>query len=118
MPNRTKPAPEPSALMARVLSLGDLAPKRMFGCECAYVDGQMIAVLHATGLYFKTDDQTRGRFDDMDLPSFAPSPRHGMRAYRLVPDAVAETDETLRPWLMDAVSVGKRQAAARKAPQN
>lgn len=120
MPTKTKAKPirKPSALMARVLSLGDLAPKRMFGCECAYVNGQLIAVLHETGLYFKTDDQTRGRFDDMDMPSFAPSPRHGMRAYRLVPDAVAETDDTLRPWLMDAVGVGKRQGAARKATQS
>lgn len=118
MPRKSKPAPEPSAVMARVLSLADLTPKRMFGCECAYVDGQMIAVLHETGLYLKTDDQTRRRFDDLDLPSFAPSPKHHMRAYRLVPEAVVETDETLRPWLTDAVGMGQRQAEARKATQS
>lgn len=117
MAKTAKPAPEPSALMARVLSLGELTPKRMFGCECAYVDGQMIAVLHETGLYFKTDDQTRGRFDDTDQPSFAPSPRNQMRAYRLVPESVTETDEALRPWLEDAIGMGKRQAAARNATQ-
>lgn len=117
MPGGSRPAPAPSALMARVLSLADLTPKRMFGCECAYVDGQMIAVLHETGLYLKTDDQTRGRFDDIDQPIFAPTPGQRVRSYRLVPEAVTETDETLRPWLLDAVGTGKRQAAVRNATQ-
>lgn len=118
MPRKPKPVPEPSPVMARVLALADLTPKRMFGCECAYVDGQMIAVLHETGLYFKTDDLTRGPFDKTDQSSFAPSQKQQMRAYRRVPDAVTETDEALRPWLMDAIGMGKRQAEARKAAQS
>lgn len=117
MPAKAKPVRKASALMERILSLGGLTPKRMFGCECAYVDGQLIAVLHESGLYFKTDDLSRERFDATNQPSFAPSPRQQIRAYRLVPEAVTETDETLRPWLLDAVGMGKRQAAARKAAQ-
>ena len=78
----------------------------------------MISVLHETGLYFKTDELTRGRFDETDQSNFVPSQKHQMRTYRQVPDVVTETDEALRPRLMDAIGMGKRQAIAKRASED
>lgn len=104
------------AIVATAMAIAPLTVRRMFGTTCLYDGEVMLGIIHASGLYLKIDDTTRGSYDATSQPIFAPKPGTGYRSFRLVPTEATSNEDELRPWLTDAIGVAGR-LAAKKNPQ-
>ena len=105
--------PDDEAVLFReaLASLAGTETKKMFGCPCAFVQGQMYAVFHPTGLALKLSDEDRSAL--LDLPEavpFEPMPGRAMRQYAVLPPDLASFPDELLAWL------GKAHAYARTLP--
>ncbi len=101
------------AMVATATTIAPLTVRKMFGTTCLYDGEVMLGIIHASGLYLKIDDTTRGSYDATDQPVFAPKPGTGYRSFRLVPSEATINDDELRPWLTDAIRVAGRLAEAK-----
>jgi hypothetical protein len=74
--------------------------RKMFGCPCAFVNGQMFAVFHPRGLALKLSEADRVTLlaQDGAVP-FEPMPGRKMREYVVVPPAVEREEADLSAWL-------------------
>lgn len=93
----------------RLTPLGDVTYKKMFGGVGFWESGDMFAVMDSDSrLYLKTDDATRGRYEEAGSEAFAPqmAGRAPMAMpYHTVPAHVWADDATLADWVRDAVAV-------------
>jgi TfoX/Sxy family transcriptional regulator of competence genes len=84
---------------------GTLAERRqMFGCPCAFTNGQMCAGLFADQLFVRLGDAERAEL--LALPGarpFEPVPGRRMREYAVVPPSVLDDGKALRDWIGKAV---------------
>ena len=107
---------EIEAIVATATAIAPLDVRKMFGTTCLYDGEAMLGIIHASGLYLKVDDTTRGAYDATDQPVFAPKPGTGYRSFCLVPAAATSGEAELRPWLTDAIGAANR-LARKKDPQ-
>ncbi len=101
---------EIEAIVTTATAIAPLDVRKMFGTTCLYDGEVMLGIIHASGLYLKIDDTTRGPYDATDQPVFAPKPGTGYRSFRLVPVEATVTKDGLRPWLTDAIGAASRLA--------
>src|SRR5262249_28556391 len=102
--------------------------RKMFGFDCAFVNGQMFTGLFEDRMMVRLDDGERAEL--LALPGagpFAgrcePMPGRPMRGYATVPPALVAAPAKLRPWVSRAFAYavalpakpGKKASAARKA---
>jgi DNA transformation protein len=91
-----------------------LRARSMFGGVGIYAGDLFFALMEDDVLYFKVDDHTRARFEELGMGPFRPEGDGGqVMQYFEVPAHVLEDAEALAPWATDAVEVAKR-ARSRK----
>jgi DNA transformation protein and related proteins len=91
-----------------------LRARNMFGGVGLYAGDLFFALMDDDVLYFKVDDNTRARFEELGMGPFRPAGDGGeVMQYYEVPADVLEDAEALAPWATDAVEVAKR-ARSRK----
>ena len=77
--------------------------RKMFGFDCAFVNGQMITGLFEDRMMVRLDDAERAEL--LALPGagpFEPMPGRPMREYAVVPPAFVAARPRLRPWVSRA----------------
>ena len=80
--------------------LPEVELRKMFGCPCAFVHGQMFAVFHPVGLALKLSVEDRETLlEQPDAALFEPMPGRKMRQYVVLPPATASAEDGLREWL-------------------
>lgn len=75
-------------------------PRKMFGFDCAFVNGQMFTGLFEDRMMVRLGDDERARL--MALPgasAFEPMPGRPMREYATIPAALTAAPAKLRPWV-------------------
>ena len=91
-----------------------LRARSMFGGVGLYAGDLFFALMDDDVLYFKVDDHTRARFEELGMGPFRPEGDGGqVMQYFEVPAHVLEDAEALAPWATDAVEVARR-ARSRK----
>jgi 2-iminobutanoate/2-iminopropanoate deaminase len=100
---------ERSATFRRALDLlPEVETRKMFGCPCAFVNGQMFAVFHPEGLALKLSEANRrALLDQVGAKPFEPMPGRKMREYVVVPPSIESAEADLRSWLEKAHSYAK-----------
>jgi TfoX/Sxy family transcriptional regulator of competence genes len=100
----TRFAPAPQAVVDRfeaaVSGIAGVERRRMFGCPCAFVRGQMLAGVFQDRIFLRLAEADRAEL--LALPgarTFEPTPRRRMREYVEVPDRVARSRAELGRWL-------------------
>jgi TfoX/Sxy family transcriptional regulator of competence genes len=96
--------PENVALFAQVLQgFPEAEPRRMFGCPCAFIRGNMFSGLHQESMIFRLSPEDRAAF--LALPGAAPFvPMEGrpMREYVVAPPVMLAELEELARWMRKA----------------
>ena len=110
-------------VVGRLLALGPVEARRMFGGFGLFIDGRMFALISRDRLYFKVDQQTEDRFSAAGAQPFTYQ-REGKRialSYWEAPAASWEapaaslgSPEALLPWAQLGVEAARRQAAKAK----
>ncbi len=91
--------------------------KRMFGGASLNVAGMTFALLADDTLYFKTDDETRARFEAEGLKPFKPfEDKPGLMSYFTAPETALDDQDEMLEWARLALEAARR-AAQRKAPK-
>jgi TfoX/Sxy family transcriptional regulator of competence genes len=81
-------------------TLPEVELRKMFGCPCAFVHGQMFAVFHPVGLALKLSEQDRETLlAQPGAKPFEPMPGRKMRQYALLPPALQSTQGELLKWI-------------------
>lgn len=98
-------------MLGRMLPLGPVEARSMFGGFGLYLDGLMFALIAFDRLYFKIDDGNRQDFVDAGAEAFS---YHGKTrriemSYYELPDTVLDDPAELIDW------AGRAQGAARRA---
>jgi len=98
---------------ARLIPMGPVEGKRMFGGFGIFLDGRMFGLIARDELYFKVDDANRPAYEAAGSGPFTYE-RKGKPAslnYWRVPDVVYEDPSSLISWAGDAHAVAMRSAA-------
>lgn len=91
--------------------------KRMFGGASLNVAGMTFALLADDTLYFKADDETRGRFEAAGLKPFKPfEDKPGLMSYFTAPETALDDQDELLVWGRLAVDAARR-ASVKKSPK-
>lgn len=94
-----------SETVERLLPVGDVKWRSMFGGNGIFESGDMFAIVDSSsGLYFKADETTRARYEA------AGSRQHSPMPYFEVPAEVADDDTMLVEWAVKAVEVAHRNS--------
>ena len=89
-----------------------LRARSMFGGVGLYAGDLFFALMDDDVLYFKVDDNTRARFEELGMGPFRPDGDGGeVMQYYEVPADVLEDAEALAPWAVRAVEVARRARA-------
>jgi DNA transformation protein len=100
------------ALIARLTPLGEVKPRAMFGGHGFYLDGVFFAVAARDRVYFKVDDETRGRYKAAGMAAFRPFDDYAvLHSYLEVPPAVLADSEAVQIWAAEAQRAAQRVSA-------
>ena len=103
-------------IVGRLLPLGPVEARRMFGGTGLFIDGRMFALIDRDRLFIKADDQTKDRFSAAGAHPFTYQ-REGKRialAYWEAPADGLGSPEALVAWAQLGVEAARRQAAKAK----
>jgi len=118
-PKRKPPDPFVQACVMRLMPLGDVVARPMFGGHGLYIDGLFSALIMRGELYLKADDGNRATFEAGGATAFRPypdRPKPSMSYFKVPPDVFDGPD--LVAWGESAVAAARRslKTADRKAP--
>ncbi len=105
-------------MLGRLLPLGPVEARSMFGGFGLYLDGLMFALIAFDRLYFKADDGNRRDYVDAGAEPFSyqgKNRRIEMSYYEL-PVAVLDDPATVSDWAGRALDAARR-AQAKRAPR-
>jgi DNA transformation protein len=89
-------------ISGRLLPLGDITSKKMFGGYGIFEGGKMFALVDTAGdIYLKVSDGNRSQYEA------AGAQRHGRMPYYQIPEAVMADNETLLEWARSAIALSK-----------
>jgi DNA transformation protein len=114
-----KPNEFVSLVLELIGKLGPASSRSMFGGHGIYIRSQMIAIVGDDTLYFKTDEQTRGEFEQRGLEPFtyeANGKTYAMSYFR-APDEALESPREMMPWARLGLAAALRSAASKKTPK-
>lgn len=92
-------------VLDQLVELPDLRAKRMFGGFGLYHDNTFFGIISNDTLYFKTDEQTRGRYTEAGSGPFRPNPKQTLKNYYEVPADVLEDSERLLEYAEEAIRI-------------
>jgi DNA transformation protein len=79
--------------------------KRMFGGYGIYADAVFFGIVHHGCLYFKTDAETRGRYQAHGMPVFQVGEKQKLGNYYQVPVEIIEDAGTLQAWALESIRI-------------
>ncbi len=101
--------PENVAIFGQVLKrFPEAEPRSMFGCPCAFIQGNMFTGLHQESMIFRLSPEDRATF--LELPGatpFVPMEGRPMREYVVAPPEMLSVPEELEKWMGRAMSFTK-----------
>ncbi len=99
----------------RLLLVGPVAARRMFGGFGVFLDGVMFGLIGFNELHFKVDDGNRADYEAAGMQPFTYQGRDRpvRMSYWRVPDAVFDDPETLAAWAGKALDAARRAKSAR-----
>jgi DNA transformation protein len=123
-----------AAFVAHVVDLlspvGVVSVRRMFGGAGLYLDGHFIAIIDRDVLYFKTDTETRKRFEAEGTGPFVYDTKHGpgqLDSYWRAPERLLDDADEMADWARCALEVARaaaqkklakpRRGSAKRAPK-
>ena len=95
------------------VGFGPVTVRRMFGGAGVYANRTMFALVADDVIYFKTDDRTRGAFEEEGLAPFSYSAggeRRVLISYWRMPDRLYDDPEELARWASAALAAAERSA--------
>jgi DNA transformation protein len=87
----------------RLLVLGDLSVRTMFGGYGISWRGVIFAIAQDERLYLKVDDRSKPAFEDRGMSPFRPNERQTLKSYYEVPPGVLDDGEELLAWAKEAI---------------
>jgi DNA transformation protein len=90
--------------------LGPVRARRMFGAFGIFLDGRMFGIIEDDALYLKTDEATRGHFEDAGTAPFTYQSRGRTVAltYWEAPSELLEEGDELCSWARKAIEASLR----------
>ena len=86
----------------RILPLGGITHKKMFGGYGVFEEGTMFALITSEGnVHLKADDSNRAQFED------AGAKKHARMPYYQVPEEVLEDEDVLMKWTQESIALSK-----------
>jgi TfoX/Sxy family transcriptional regulator of competence genes len=82
--------------------------RRMFGCPCAFIQGNMFTGLHQESMIFRLSPEDRSAF--LALPGatpFVPMEGRPMREYVVAPPEMLALPDELEKWMLRALTFTK-----------
>ncbi len=86
-------------VMDRLLPLGDVTAKKMFGGYGIFESRAMFALMNGRAVYFKVDDTNRAQYEEMG------SGKYGSMPYYRVPDEVLEDEPRLHRLVEESIAL-------------
>ena len=77
--------------------------RAMFGGYGIYQGRTFFGIIFQSRLYFKTSEQTRGRYEAAGMKPFRPSAKQTLKSYYEVPADVVENPDELVAWAQEAI---------------
>jgi DNA transformation protein len=102
-------------VIEQLAAVRDASSKRMFGGVGLYSVDTFFAVLDNDTVFFKVDELTVGRYTKRRMRPFEPTPGDVMKGYYQVPVEILEDHDALGEWAAEAIEVGRRAPARKKA---
>lgn len=85
--------------------LDGISVRRMFGGYGFYLNGKFFAILSGDQLYFKTNKETREKYENKGSVPFQPSSKQKLKNYYEVPPEIVEDLHELKEWAEEAASL-------------
>jgi DNA transformation protein len=103
-------------VIGRLLPLGPVTARRMFGGFGIYLDEVMFGLIAWNRLYFKVDDGNRVDYEGAGSEPFSYQGRNRpvSMSYWWVPQGVYDDTDALVAWAEKAMDAARRAKAARK----
>lgn len=96
-------------VMDQLVGMRDVTYRAMFGGYGLYNGEAFFAIIAAKRLYFKTNEETRGKYIDMRTGPFRPNKKQTLKNYYEVPVDIMEDSDELVGWALEAVRIqGKK----------
>ncbi len=100
MPKFRKPSEEIIALFTQATTpMPGMTPRKMFGCPCAFVSGNLFAGVFEDGIFLRLSPDDRAKFAKLGAQPFEPIPGRAMREYLVVPPTIVKSKTRLNAWL-------------------
>ena len=90
------------AVLDRLLDAFDFDYRPMFGGFGLYREGQFFGIVASGHVYLKTWPQTVGRYQELGMQPFQPSPTTRLKTYFEVPPGVLVDPSQLSAWAEEA----------------
>ena len=112
-----KPSEQTISIYQNIVSRLDGVEKRtMFGCPCAFVNGNMFFGVYQDQLFLRMSDEQREQLNQiMPIKSFSPMGKV-MKAYIAVPGEIMNEQEKLLTLVQNALDIA--QVLPPKKPRN
>lgn len=85
--------------------LGNIEVKKMFGGAGVMFNGKMFAIVHGASLFFKTDDQLKGLYEEKGMERFQPFRKKMRMNYHEVPPEIIENSISLQTWARWSIDI-------------
>lgn len=96
-------------VLEQLEELGDVTAKPMFGGHGLYLGPVFFAIVYDDRVYLKTDDATRGWYEERGMETFRPNQRQDIRTYHEAPPDTVED----RAELVERAEAAVRAAEGR-----
>lgn len=84
----------------QVLPLDDkIEPRKMFGYDCAFVNGNMFTGLHQDNLILRLSEKDREEAFSLGWKKFEPMPGRAMKEYAAIPEELFKNIPELEKWM-------------------
>jgi TfoX/Sxy family transcriptional regulator of competence genes len=98
--NFPKPSKELIDLFNQTIApIPSATPRKMFGCPCSFVNGNMFAGVFADSLFLRLPVDERLAFAKFGARPFEPLPGRVMREYVVVPPGTLKAKARLNAWI-------------------
>ncbi len=101
-------------LFEQLAAIDDLRFRRMFGAYGIYAGTLFFALVHDGRIYFKTNFDTRGRYENAQMGPFAINGEVILKNYFQLPIEVLEDQDALQIWAHEAISIATEPKPKKK----
>lgn len=92
-------------VLDQLVKVGNITARKMFGGHGLYSAGTFFGIISGGVLYFKTDKETRVRYEQAGMDCFHASENQVLKNYYEVPADVLESPDALSEWADEAIAV-------------